>query len=95
MNNSMRFMENIEELVQRTKMTYIDAVLYYCEENKLEPETAGQMVGGKLKQHIQEEAESLNLVQKTSKLPIWKESNWWRPLGVDKSEKYVIIRYDD
>ena len=70
MNNSMRFMENIEGLVQRNKMTYIDAILYYCEENKLEPETAGQMVGGKLKQLVQEEAEDLNLVQKTSKLPI-------------------------
>ena len=70
MNNSMRFMENIEGLVQRTKMTYIDAILYYCEENKLEPEAAGQMVGGKLKQCIQEEAEGLNLVQKTSKLPL-------------------------
>ena len=70
MNNSMKFMENIEGLVQRTKMTYIDAILYYCEENKLEPETAGQMVGGKLKQLVQEEAEDLNLVQKTSKLPI-------------------------
>ena len=70
MNNSMIFMENIEELVQRTKMTYIDAIMFYCEENKLEPETAGKMVGGKLKQHIQEEAENLNLVQKTSKLPI-------------------------
>ena len=70
MNNSIRFMANIEELVQRTKMTYIDAILYYCEENKLEPEAAGQMVGGKLKQNIQEEAEGLNLIQKTSKLPI-------------------------
>ena len=35
MNNSIRFMANIEELVQRTKMTYIDAVVHYCEENKL------------------------------------------------------------
>ena len=70
MNNSIRFMANIEELVQRTKMTYIDAVVHYCEENKLEPETTGQMVGGKLKQHIQEEAEGLNLIQKSSKLPI-------------------------
>ena len=70
MNNSIRFMANIEELVQRTKMTYIDAVIHYCEENKLEPETAGTMVNGKLKQHIQEEAEDLNLIQKTSKLPI-------------------------
>ncbi len=70
MNNSIKFMEKIEKLVQQTKMTYIDAVLHYCEENKLEPETAGQLVGGKLKAQIQEEAEELNLIAKTSKLPI-------------------------
>ncbi len=29
MNNSIRFMANIEELVQRTKMTYIDAVIHF------------------------------------------------------------------
>ena len=63
-------MENIENLVQKTKMTYIDAVMHYCEENKLEPETAGKMIGGKLKQNIQDEAENLHLIQKTSKLPI-------------------------
>ena len=70
MNNSMIFMENIEQLVQKTKMTYIDAIMYYCEENKLEPETAGHMIGGKLKQKVQEEAENLHLIPKTSKLPI-------------------------
>ena len=63
-------MENIENLVQQTRMTYIDAVMHYCEENKLEPETAGKMIGGKLKQNIQDEAEDLHLIQKTSKLPI-------------------------
>ena len=70
MNNSMVFMENIENLVQQTRMTYIDAVMHYCEENKLEPETAGKMIGGKLKQNIQEEAEDLHLIQRTSKLPL-------------------------
>ena len=70
MNNSMIFMENIESLVQKPKMSYIDAVMYYCEENKLEPETAGKMIGGKLKQNIQDEAENLHLIQRTSKLPI-------------------------
>ena len=70
MNNSMIFMENIENLVQKTKMSYIDAIMFYCDENKLEPETAGQLVGGKLKAQIQEEAEELNLIAKTSKLPI-------------------------
>ena len=70
MNNSMVFMENIENLVQQTRMTYIDAVMHYCEENKLEPETAGKMIGGKLKQNIQDEAEDLHLIQWTSKLPL-------------------------
>ena len=66
----MIFMENIENLVQQTKMTYIDAVMHYCDENKLEPETAGKMIGGKLKQNIQDEAENLHLIEKTSKLPL-------------------------
>ena len=66
----MIFMEKIESLVQQTRMTYIDAVMHYCEENKLEPETAGKMIGGKLKQNIQEEAEDLHLIQRTSKLPL-------------------------
>ena len=70
MNNSIRFQGSIEELVQKTKMTYIDAIMFYCEENKLEPETAGKMVGGKLKQNVQDEAENLHLIPMTSKLPI-------------------------
>ena len=70
LNNSILFSENIEKLVQSTKMTYIDAVLHYCEENKLEPESAGKMINGKLLQNIQEEAENLHLITSSAKLPI-------------------------
>ena len=70
LNNSILFAENIEKLVNITKMTYIDAVLHYCEENKLEPEIAGKMISGKLKQNIQEEAENLHLITSSAKLPI-------------------------
>ena len=70
LNNSILFSENIEKLVQNTKMTYIDAVLHYCEENKLEPESAGKMINGKLLQNIQEEAENLHLITSSAKLPI-------------------------
>ena len=70
LNNSIMFAENIEKLVNFTKMTYIDAVLHYCEENKLEPEMAGKMINGKLKQNIQEEAEDLHLIAASAKLPI-------------------------
>jgi hypothetical protein len=70
LNNSILFAENIEKLVNFTKMTYIDAVLHYCEEHKLEPEMAGKMINGKLKQNIQEEAEDLHLIAPVAKLPI-------------------------
>tara|TARA_B100000809_G_scaffold154629_1_gene151940 strand:+ start:403 stop:627 length:225 start_codon:yes stop_codon:yes gene_type:complete len=70
LNNSILFAENIEKLVRITRMTYIDAVLHYCEENKLEPELAGKMINGKLKQNIQEEAEDLHLIASSAKLPI-------------------------
>ena len=70
LNNSILFTENIEKLVCITKMTYIDAVLHYCEENKLKPELAGKMINEKLKQNIQEEAEDLHLIASSAKLPI-------------------------
>tara|TARA_Y100000590_G_C14808295_1_gene671575 strand:+ start:254 stop:478 length:225 start_codon:yes stop_codon:yes gene_type:complete len=70
LNNSILFSENIEKLVRSTNMSYIDAVLHYCEKNKLEPETAGKMINGKLKQNIQEEAEDLHLISSSAKLPL-------------------------
>ena len=70
LNNSILFSENIEKLVRSTNMSYIDAVLHYCEKNKLEPETAGKIVSGKLKQNIQEEAENLHLIATSAKLPL-------------------------
>ena len=63
-------MASIEEIVRIKKMTYIDAIIEYCDENKMEPEVAGKIVGGKLKQEIQEEAENLHLIKRTARLPI-------------------------
>ena len=70
LNNSMKFMASIEEIVQAKNMTYIDAIIEYCDENKMEPEVAGKLVGGKLKQNVQEEAEDLHLIKRTARLPI-------------------------
>ena len=48
----------------------MDAVLHYCDQNGMEPETAAQLVNSKLKAQIREEAEELNFLPKTAKLPI-------------------------
>lgn len=59
----------IENLVLHTKMSYLDAVSHYCEENKMEPETVGKLVQGSLKQKIREEAIDLHFLPKTTKIP--------------------------
>ena len=50
-------------------MTYIEAITYYCEENKLEPETASKLIQGVLKQKVREEAIDLHFLPKTATIP--------------------------
>ena len=67
---SNEFYTKIVALVEQTKLSYMDAVLHYCDQNGMEPETAAQLINGKLKAQIREEAEELNFLPKTAKLPI-------------------------
>lgn len=66
------FIREIEELVEETKIDYIDAVLHYCEQNNIEIETAAAIIriSPKIKSRIQLEAENANVLPKTQKLPI-------------------------
>ena len=68
--SSSEFYTKIVTLVEQTKLSYMDAVLHYCDQNGMEPETAAQLINGKLKAQIREEAEELNFLPKTAKLPI-------------------------
>ena len=67
---SAEFYTKIIKLVEDTKLSYMDAVMHYCDLNNMEPETAAQLVNTKLKAQIREEAEILNFLPKTAKLPI-------------------------
>ena len=64
------FFLKIQDIVTDTSMSYMDAVLFYCEKNGMEPETAVSLINGKLKQKIREEAEELNFLPKTARLPV-------------------------
>ena len=63
------FTITIEHIKKSKKMTYMDAIHYYCEQNNIEPETIGKLVQVALKQKVREEAESLNFLPKTTKIP--------------------------
>ena len=70
MFTSERYNDEINEIVDRTKMSYLDAIMYHADENGLESETVAVLINVKTKNKLREEAEELNYMTKTSKLPI-------------------------
>lgn len=66
------FNAEIEKYVQKTKMNYLDSIVMYCDENELEYESVSSLLNKVIKEKIQYEAETLNLMQKTTtvRLPL-------------------------
>ena len=68
-----KFAENIESLVLENKdMNYIDAIVFFCEQNNIEVESVPKLISKPLKEKIKYDAQQLNFMKKTSraKLPI-------------------------
>lgn len=66
------FMQEIDKLVEEEGLEYIEAIIYYCEVNDIEIETAASLIKGsaKMKAKVQIEAENLNYLPRSGKLPI-------------------------
>lgn len=66
------FMSEIDRIVESKKVNYLDAVIIFCELNNVEIETAASLIKGsaKMKARLQNDAEDLNYLPKTRKLPI-------------------------
>ena len=60
----------IEEVVQKTEISYMDAVLEYAVNAGIEPEAMAKMLNQSIKDKIEVEAQDLNMLKKTAKLPI-------------------------
>ena len=69
---SSDFVKEIDKLATVKGLTYFDAVMHYCETNNIEVETAASLIKQStvLKAKIQLEAENLNLVRRSGRLPI-------------------------
>jgi|688.fasta_scaffold00051_128 hypothetical protein len=63
---------NIERIVNTCNTTYSDAIIHYCQQSNNEIETIADLVKSnpKLKHALQLEYEALNMLPKTSRLPI-------------------------
>lgn len=67
-----KFNSDIEDLVYMKDISYMDAILEYCESNRFEVELVGKLISGVTKSKLQDEAEKLHFIKKskTKQLPI-------------------------
>jgi hypothetical protein len=63
-----RFAQEIESLVQTNlDMNYIDAIVYFCEQNNIDVESVPKLISKPLKEKIKYEAMELNFLKRSSR----------------------------
>ena len=70
LSTSKTFTLVIENIVKEKNLTHMDAVLWYCEEEGLEPDNLGTLISKGLKEKIEANARELNFLPRQAQLPI-------------------------
>ena len=70
LNTAKTFSMNIENIVLEKNITHMDAVLWYCEQEGIEPDTINRLISKSLKEKIEANARELNYLERQAKLPI-------------------------
>ena len=66
-----KFSAIIDTIVQEKQITYMDAIIYYCERHDFEIEQAAKLVSPKIKRQLKLEAQELNFLAKPKgRLPV-------------------------
>ena len=60
----------VEKVAADERIGLMDAICHHCKDTGLEIEVAATLISSALKARIKEEAQNLNLIKKSSKLPI-------------------------
>ena len=60
----------IDEQVANKNISYMDAVINYCNEKDIDVDSIGSLINQKLKEKIQLEAEQANMIKPRGHLPI-------------------------
>tara|TARA_B100001094_G_scaffold103787_1_gene100068 strand:- start:3498 stop:3752 length:255 start_codon:yes stop_codon:yes gene_type:complete len=70
--NSAKFAVEIEKLVKKENLNYIDAIVLFCEENSIEIDSITKLISKPLKEKLKCDAQQLNFMKRTTraKLPL-------------------------
>jgi len=67
--NKKKFTKMVEDCVRTKSMSYMDTVVYLCEQNNLEIEDVKKYIAISIKEKIEMEAMKLNFLEKSETLP--------------------------
>ena len=67
--NKKKFTKMVEDCVGTKSMSYMDTVVYLCEQNNLEIEDVKKYIAISIKEKIEMEAMKLNFLEKSETLP--------------------------
>ena len=66
--NKKKFTKMVEDCVRTKSMSYMDTVVYLCEQNNLEIEDVKKYIAISIKEKIEMEAMKLNFLEKSGSL---------------------------
>ena len=69
-----QLIQDIDDIVRRNRMNYIDAIVFYCEKNNFDVEALAKMIPSSLRSKVEESARKTKMLKKQyyriSTLPI-------------------------
>ena len=65
----LKFANSIEQIVAETDYNHMEAIVEYCKQTGMEIELAATLVNNNLKAKLESDAQDLNLLPKSARLP--------------------------
>ena len=70
MNTAKTFSLEIENIAKEKRISHMEAVLWYCSKQGIEPDTVGSLISKSLKEKIEANARDLNFLPRQAQLPV-------------------------
>ena len=70
LNTPKTFSLEIEKIAKYKNITHMEAVLWYCKNEGIEPDTVSSLISKGLKEKIEAKARELNFLPRQAQLPL-------------------------
>ena len=70
LNTPKTFTLEIENIVKNKEISHMEAVLWYCVKEGIEPDTVNSLISKGLKEKIEANARELNFLPRQAQLPV-------------------------